>query len=166
LTPEEYYEFIKNVEELRKSCSVKIQTYFDVLGERSRWLENQTSLLNKRTCAAGVEACVISPEGYVYGCAASNPIEDGLSKKTNNFFIVGNINERSIMDIWLDSEKWRVYRSFNLNKSKRCLKCNFYTKKCFGNCFVSSFFDSGKLNSDDPYCFAHLLKNSGVEKNG
>jgi len=164
LSPEEYYDFIKHVEELRKSCKVNIQTYFDILGVKNRWLENQTSLVNKRSCAAGVEACVIAPSGDVYGCAASNP--RALTKEARERFVAGNVNENSIMDIWLDSPRWNLYRDYKQNKSENCLKCKFYMNKCFGNCFVSSFFDSGKLCSKDPYCFAHLLdKQVGGGKN-
>lgn len=153
LTPQDYYDFVKQIELLRKSHRVKIQSYFDILGKKSRWLENQTSLVNKRTCAAGVEACVVSPLGDVYGCAASNPKENNLP-----MFIAGNVRKKPIMNIWHDNDRWQLYRDFKQNKSKHCLKCSHYMKKCFGNCFVSSFFDSGKLNSPDPYCFTHLLE--------
>jgi len=166
LTPKDYLKFIKHIEKLRKTYKVNIQTYFDVLGKRSRWLENQTSLINKQTCAAGVEACVISSSGNVYGCAASNPVDIKMDKKIRSMFNAGDVNKESLMNIWLDSSRWKIYRNFKLNKSKACFRCKFYRKKCFGNCFVSSFFSSGKLNSADPYCFAHLLKHSEVDKNG
>jgi radical SAM protein with 4Fe4S-binding SPASM domain len=165
LTPKDYLKFIKHIEKLRKTCKVNIQTYFDILGERSRWLENQTSLINKQTCAAGVEACVISPAGDIYGCAASNPDDPKLSRNIREMLIAGNVKEKSVMDIWLDSSRWKIYRNLKLNKSKKCLECNFYKKKCFGNCFVSSFFASGRLNAADPYCFAHLLKHKEAGKN-
>lgn len=166
LTPKEYLRFVRHIERLRKTCKAKIQTYFDVLGKKSRWLENQTSLINKQTCAAGVEACVVSSSGDVYGCAASSPDNPKLSKNARRIFLAGNLNKDRLMDIWLDSSRWKIYRNFKLNKSKACFRCKFYMKKCFGNCFVSSFFGSGMLNSADPYCFAHLLKHSGVGKNG
>jgi radical SAM protein with 4Fe4S-binding SPASM domain len=164
LTQIDYLNFIKNIEKLRKKHKVKIQSYFDVLGKKSRWLENQTSLINKKTCAAGVEACVISPQGDVYGCAASNPNQ--LSKTVRQMFIAGNVKKKSIKNIWFDSKRWKIYRDLKLNKNARCLKCKFYAKKCFGNCFISSFFHSGKLNSKDPYCFVDLIKDMGVDKNG
>lgn len=154
LNQEEYLNFVKKIEQIRKKCRVSIQTYFDILGERNRWLENQTSLVNQRSCAAGVEACIIAPSGDVYGCAASNAAMG--DDKIREIFIAGNVNNERIMDIW-HNNNWRAYRDLKLKISKSCNACKFYTKKCFGNCFVSSYFNTGKTNSPDPYCFAHLL---------
>ncbi|MFX1257310.1 MAG: radical SAM protein, partial [Promethearchaeota archaeon] len=161
LTTKEYYDFVKRVELLRKSFDVRIRLYFDILGEKSKWLDNQTSVINTVTCSAGVESCVISPFGDMYGCPVSNPIDNDEFRE---IFITGNVRETSILKIWRDSSKWNVYRDLKLNKSKRCFKCNFYKNLCFGNCYIDSFFHSNKMNANDPYCFAHLLKNSGVNE--
>lgn len=153
----DYWMFVKDVERIRKTRKVSIQTYFDILGDKSRWLENQTSLINKKTCAAGVEACIISPIGDVYGCAASNASDPDMDPNEKNKFIAGNIKKKKFMKIWLDSQQWKTYRDLDINKCARCKSCEHYSKKCFGNCFISSYFDTGKFNSRDPYCFAHLL---------
>jgi radical SAM protein with 4Fe4S-binding SPASM domain len=164
ISPEEYLSFVRHVEGLRKTCKASIQTYFDILGDRSRWLENQTSLINKSTCAAGVEACIIAPNGDVYGCAASNAAAEDAPQSLKRLFIAGNAKNEPFMRIWSDSSRWRSYRDIKANKSESCKACEHYGKKCFGNCFISSYLDTGRLNSDDPYCFSYLLKDDMARK--
>jgi len=153
LTKEDVFEIISDITGLRKKYNIKIQTYFDILDDCEPF---SSSLLNRKSCGAGIEAAAISPFGEVYGCVVSpaNELEDSETKKA---FTAGNLNQNSFIDIWLDSSKW-VFRDLTKVKCKKCLDCKFYIKKCFGNCIVNSYLNNGKLNSEDPYCFKDLLK--------
>lgn len=154
LTKEDMLGILSKIKYLREKYKIKIQTYFDIL-EGSERLPN--SLLNQKNCGAGIEVAAISPFGEIYGCVVSpaNELEDSETKR---LFTAGNLKEDNFMGIWLDSKRW-IFRDLKKVKSKECLKCNFYIKKCFGNCSVDSYLNAGKLNAPDPYCFAGLLKN-------
>ncbi|MDD4353972.1 MAG: radical SAM protein [Candidatus Nanoarchaeia archaeon] len=154
LTPEEFYEIAKKIIILRKKYNIKIQTYFDILEPCKTY---SSSLINDKSCAAGIEVAVINPEGNVYGCAVSLA---GSPEKIpgKELFTAGNIREENFEKIWLDSNKWKAYRNILDNKSEKCKQCKHYGSSCFGNCFVSSYLHFGKLNAIDPYCFADLMK--------
>ncbi len=154
LTKEDMLNILSKINYLRGRYKVKIQTYFDIL-EGSEHLPS--SLLNQKSCGAGIEVAAISSFGEIYGCVVSpaNELEDS---KTKRLFTAGSLKEDNFMDIWLDSKRW-IFRDLKRVKSEKCLKCRFYIKKCFGNCSVDSYLNAGKLNAPDPYCFADLLKN-------
>jgi len=154
LTKEDMFKIVSDITKLRKRYNIKIQTYFDILDNCDHF---SGSLLNQKSCGAGIEVAAISPFGEVYGCVVSpaNELEDSEAKR---LFTAGNIKNDKFMDIWLDSPRW-VFRDLNKVKNKKCLTCSFYTKKCFGNCIVESYLNNKKLNSPDPYCFVDILKN-------
>lgn len=154
LTKKDMFEIVSKIKELRKQYKVRIQTYFDILDDN---LGFSGSLLNQKSCGAGIEASAISPFGEVYGCVVSpaNQLEDTKAKE---LFIAGNLNQDSLMDIWLDSSRW-VFRNLTKVKCEKCLNCKFYINRCFGNCIVDSYLHNGKLNSQDPYCFVEMLEN-------
>jgi len=153
LTPKDMFVAVSNITELRKRHKTEIRTYLDIIQP----LNNYTSsLINKKSCAAGIEVAAVSPFGEVYGCVVS-PANDSNSKD-KQMFIAGNISKNKFIDVWLDSSKWQVYRNLKKIKSKKCLNCRFYTKTCFGNCAIESYLHNGKLNSENPYCFVDCLK--------
>lgn len=157
LNKEDMYEAVKKITKLRDQYRVGIQTYFDILGHEVNVQKVPSSLLNKKSCAAGIEVAAISPYGEIYGCVVSpaNETDDSCSKK---FFIAGNINEASFEEIWLDSSRWKVYRDLAYNKSNNCLQCQHYTKRCFGNCVVDSYMRGGSPSAMSPLCFVDLVK--------
>lgn len=156
LTRQDMYDTVKQITELRKHCKVMIQTYYDLLEEEKPAEKFPSSLLNQKSCAAGIEVAAVNPFGEVYGCVVSpaNGEEDTEDKR---LFTAGSLAEYEFSQLWLDSSKWKVYRDLKYNKSKKCLACRFYTKKCFGNCIVDSYAQSGRADADSPLCFADLL---------
>lgn len=171
---------VRRIECIRKKCNLKIQTYFDILGKYScecdsigsattgntQRKEFPASIFNKRSCAAGIEVMVINPSGDIYGCAVSpgsiidTPDKDESRKSQISLkkeFTAGNLREGNLMDIWLEPERWKIYRDLEKNKSGQCKSCRYYTRQCFGNCVISSYIHEGKPDAKDPYCFVDIL---------
>ncbi|MFA7708137.1 MAG: radical SAM protein [Candidatus Pacearchaeota archaeon] len=153
LSKEDMFMIVAEITNLRKKYNLKIQTYFDILDECEC---SSGSLLNQKACGAGIEVAAISPFGEVYGCVVSpaSELEDSEAKK---MFTAGNLDQDNIMKIWLDSSRW-IFRDLTKSKCEKCLKCEFYTKKCFGNCIVDSYLQNGQINSADPNCFMNLIE--------
>jgi len=159
LTPSDMKKIVTKISELRKSCKTKIHTYMDVIDPPSK-PTFQGSLINKKSCAAGIEAAAIMANGAISGCVVS-PANDE-TKEGNNIFKSGHIREGSFKNIWLDSKRWKTFRDLESNKSAKCKTCKFYKKTCFGNCPVSSYLSGGTVSADDPECFTELIE--GCEK--
>lgn len=156
LTSTDMYSIVIRITELRKKCKVKIQTYFDIIESPTLSEKFPSSLLNNKSCAAGIEVAAISPFGEIYGCVVSpaNELEDTPAKR---LFTAGTISEGNFSNIWLDSSRWNIYRDMAINKSRKCLDCKHYSKNCFGNCVVDSYVQGGIPNSDSTLCFVDLM---------
>lgn len=155
LDKNDMFEIVKKISKLREKNTVLLQTYYDIIDcENAKY---PSSLMNKKSCAAGIEVAAISPDLDVYGCLAS-PANGTSDKKAKEIFIAGNLNEQNFSKIWLNSKKWQAYRNLKLNRNINCLSCQFYEKRCFGNCIVDSYKNQGEINSESPLCFAKLLK--------
>lgn len=154
LSKKDMMEVVKKITELRKHCKTMIQTYYDIIEVPAS--KFPSSLLNRTSCAAGIEVVAINPFGEVYGCVVSpaNSEEDTEAKR---LFTAGNLNDDEFETIWLDSSRWKVYRDLAFNKSKKCLECQYYTKNCFGNCIVDSYAINGNPATDSSLCFVDLL---------
>ena len=154
LEKEDMLIILKKISELRKLFKVKIQSYYDILDKQAEHFPG--TLMNQKSCAAGIEVAVVSPFGEVYGCVVSpaNSIMDSDDKK---LFIAGNLDNEEFIDIWLKSSRWEAYRNYQNNRSDQCIGCRFYSNSCFGNCIVESYTRTKRLNSHDPYCFADLI---------
>lgn len=164
LTASEMYSVVTKITELRKQCKVKIQTYFDIIESPALSEKFPSSLLNNKSCAAGIEVAAISPFGEIYGCVVSpaNELEDTPAKR---LFTAGLISEGNFTDIWLDSSRWNIYRDMAVNKSQKCLECTHYSKSCFGNCVVDSYVQGGAPNADSTLCFVDLMGNQQPNPN-
>lgn len=62
-------------------------------------------------CGAGFSSCCVVSNGDVYPCAGWQS------------YICGNIKERSLSDIWLNSEKFIALRNIKRKDIKKCLNC-------------------------------------------
>lgn len=72
-------------------------------------------------CDAAVNGCSLSPGGDVFACTEATA------------FKLGNIHERSLKDIWLNSEEIKYIRRSNRRKNfSKCLSCESmdYCKHC------------------------------------
>jgi MoaA/NifB/PqqE/SkfB family radical SAM enzyme len=157
LDPSDMYYIVSRITEQRRTKKIKIQTYFDILKSPDPANKYPSSILNNKSCAAGIEVAAVSPFGEIYGCVVSpaNNISDTNGKK---LFVAGNINEGRFIDIWLDSSRWKAYRDLLCNKSRECLHCSYYSVTCFGNCVVDSYMQDGTLNSPSPLCFRDMVR--------
>jgi MoaA/NifB/PqqE/SkfB family radical SAM enzyme len=158
LSQQEFYSLIRTINELRKNHKVKIVTTIDLLNKGN--LANQDLIVKKeKTCAAGVEAAVISPLGEIYGCSYSPASDkDDSDKKGKDIFVAGNLRKDKLEDIWLDSSRWTVFRDLKNYKNSGCRNCSYYKKECVGSCPIMSYYKDKTLNGLDPYCFKDLLK--------
>ena len=111
-------------------------------------LDNPKSFLNKHLCTAGIDSCSISTDGNVYPCA-----------EWHNF-ILGNIHNCTLKDIWFQSPNLYVLRSINHQRCrKKCLECNAidFCKRCM--MIVSQRCHSNPLGHDFRTCAeAKILK--------
>jgi radical SAM protein with 4Fe4S-binding SPASM domain len=154
----EFYDMIRLIDNLRSKHKVKIVTTIDLLNKNN--LSKQDLIVKKeKTCAAGVEAAVISPCGSVYGCSYSPASErDDADVVGRNIFVAGDLRKEKIEKIWLDSNRWSVFRDLKNYKSSACHSCAYYKKECVGSCPIMSYHKDKTLNGLDPYCFKDLLK--------
>ncbi|MTI49646.1 radical SAM/SPASM domain-containing protein [Sporosalibacterium faouarense] len=121
------FKFIsKYLEELKEKYSKEIDIEID-----SEFYDN------KSFCTAGKETIAINYKGDVYFCAfLSNPK-----------FICGNIMEKDIHNIWLNSRKLKEIRQ--LDKILNCKECENNNNNCFSNCKAMLLNNCSKLDSYD-----------------
>lgn len=147
----EFKEFITGLKQIREEYdNVTFMTTLDL---------QFTSLDNvykkEKSCAAGREGCVISPYGDVYGCSYSLASLHNSTNPERHRFVAGNLNERSFMDIWNDSDQWAVFRDLDKYKHHRCKECVYYvSNQCIGNCPIMV---AGAPDAFDPYCYVDIL---------
>ncbi len=157
LTAEETLEFNKLVMGLRsKYPEVKVVMDFDLLSDKEPMRHPIVPRI--KACPAGREFAFISPQGYVYPCGVA-PVHDIslMNPQEKEIFIAGNVLEKSILEIWHQSSAWKPFRDLSECKPPKCHACRFWGNRCFGTCPVGAYYDSGKLNGEDPYCYSHLL---------
>ncbi len=171
----DFYGFIHEVNHLRKLFpQVTFSTTIDLM-DPDAVTSHDLIVQKKKTCAAGVEGCVIGPQGHVYGCSYSPAsFPDTADPDSKKVFIAGNIRESSLKDIWRDDKKWQVFRNLDLYKNDKCHDCNHYTVRCSGSCQIMSYYQmqhkeavkKGDALGEylDPYCFVDLLDKGGRGK--
>jgi len=170
---QDFYDFIRQVNRLRPLYpEVTFSTTIDLLDPEAT-TSHDLIVQKKRTCAAGVEACVVGPLGHVYGCSYSPAsFPDTADAEGKALFIAGDLRQDSLRDIWRDSERWSVFRDLTLYKNPRCHACSHYSVRCSGSCQImawrqhQAFLSSGGGRRQiagfyDPYCFVDLLDAGG-----
>ncbi|MCP4202295.1 MAG: radical SAM protein [bacterium] len=81
-------------------------------------------------CQAGLTSVAIDSVGNIKGCGALY----------DDFFIEGNVRDRSLSDIWNDETSFAYNRAFDVDLlSGRCRTCEFGAA-CRGGCRASNFF--------------------------
>ncbi len=86
-------------------------------------------------CQAGVSSLFIDSVGNIKGCGAMY----------DEAFIEGNVREKSLADIWHDSENFSYNRKFNVELlSGKCSGCDV-GDTCRGGCRASNFFTTKSL---------------------
>ena len=170
----DFYAFIREVNRLRRIYSdITFSTTIDLL-DPDATTSHDLIVQKKTTCAAGVEACVVGPQGHVYGCSYSPAsFPDTADAEGGKLFIAGNLRQDNLGDIWRESERWAVFRNLQQYKNPRCHSCDHYTVRCSGSCPIMGWHqkelaaDTGhkaqKLGEFcDPYCFVDIYNDSGM----
>lgn len=153
----DFYAFIKIIQALRNQFSVQFVTTLDLLDPEAT-TSHDSIVHKKQTCAAGVEAAVIGATGDFYGCSYSPASSSsGSGRAGRRMFVAGNIRQDAIATIWRDSSRWRVFRKLDEFKNSKCHSCQHYSVRCVGSCPIMGYFQEGRPEAMDPYCFADLI---------
>ena len=101
-------------------------------------------------CKSGISRCVIRPNGNVIPCPAF---------KDSTEFVAGNVNDRSLVNIWKKSDIFEQFRNFDHRRlSGLCSNCSFLGI-CKGRCPAQRWHYYGNLyQGPDPYCPLKLVK--------
>ncbi len=91
----------------------------------------------KGGCTAGIAACIVAPNGDVYPCP---------------FFRIkaGNINEKSLRNIWLNSDLLNIVRN-RKEYDQPCADCDRLAY-C-GGCRNRAYQKDNNLRASDPMCY-------------
>ncbi|MBI2342649.1 MAG: radical SAM protein [Deltaproteobacteria bacterium] len=99
-------------------------------------------------CNAGRYVLGIQSDGSVSGC---------LSLQHKNF-IVGNVRERKLKDIWDDDNSFYYSRKFTVDKlCGSCAGCSAGSQ-CKSGCLAMGYSRTGELYNN-PYCYKHIIEN-------
>jgi mycofactocin radical SAM maturase len=101
-------------------------------------------------CGAAKMTCCISPVGHVYPCAF-------LQEEP---FLVGNIRERALKDLWDHSPVFHQFRGLDV---KSCLTC-YRFESCRGGCPAMAYHTYHDLSLPDPECLVNLRKAQTQER--
>jgi radical SAM protein with 4Fe4S-binding SPASM domain len=141
LSKKEFYSVALFIASMRKKYSTEELPLMGAhnFGYHSKILPNIT-ILPWIGCQAGLTAIGIQSDGGVKGCLS---LPDG--------FVEGNIREKSIADIWNDSNSFSYNRNFKKEDlNDECKDCK-NGRRCRGGCLTVSSSLTGK-NHCDPYC--------------
>lgn len=168
-TQADFYGFIHEVNRLRRQFpAVTFSTTIDLL-DPTATTSHDLIVQKTRTCAAGVEACVVGPQGHVYGCSYSPAsFPDSADEEGKRIFIAGNLRADDLRTIWRDEARWAVFRDLEQYKNPKCHGCGHYTVRCSGSCQIMAWYqlqhqrekglgDAALKDFYDPYCFVELL---------
>jgi radical SAM protein with 4Fe4S-binding SPASM domain len=103
-------------------------------------LEKKENFIPRTICEIGTSSCVIQANGDVALC----PVLVG--KK----YCAGNIHERELKNIWINSKNFGHFRTHNVDNIHKCKKCSVkYT--CLGGCKARSLMYNDGFDSPDPW---------------
>lgn len=98
---------------------------------------------NFMLCPWGKNSLGISYDGTVSLCH---------NRSGNKAFVFGNLKEKSLKEIWINSDVANFFKNYNCNKLKGvCAKC-LAKKLCRGGCRVHAMATYGDIYAPDPFC--------------
>lgn len=148
LSKEEFYSVAMFISSSRNQYSVKELPIMGAhnFGYHSNILGNIMITPVWKGCQAGITTVGIQSNGAIKGC---------LSLPDD--YVEDNIRNRSITDIWNDTNFALYNREFKKKDLKgSCVNCK-YGKSCRGGCLTVSSSLTGKLHCD-PYCLYLIEK--------
>jgi radical SAM protein with 4Fe4S-binding SPASM domain len=148
LTPRQFYSvglFIASVRSKYRTKDLPVTGAHD-MGYYSSIMPN-VQLGHWHGCQAGITNLGIQSNGNVKGCLS-----------LPDTFIEGNVNERSIVDIWNDTNSFAYNRSFKESSlSGFCRQC-LHSAVCRAGCMSVTYNFTGKR--DNPYCYYKIERNT------
>lgn len=123
------------------SCNAGVRDFSQDKGE-----EDKESWKTRSHCSGGTSSMSITPDGSVILC------EQVPQDKP---FIVGNIKNSSIMEIWNSQELLNfIYPDKALFKGTACESCEEFDEchRIYGRCFRDSYFVFNKVFGPPPNC--------------
>jgi len=150
ITKEDFYAVALFISSTRRKYSLKEMPIIGThcFGYYSHILPNHAINPNWRGCQAGITSVGIQSDGGVKGCLFLPEL-----------FVQGNVNERSLSEMWNDPNFCYYTRKFDVEELHGdCRNC-MYGKKCRGGCLAASVSITGDAFSD-PYCFHELERNN------
>lgn len=113
---------------------------------------NKERFKKQPLCGAGMNECCIAENGDVYPCAGWQA------------YVLGNINTKSLKDIWENSEKAKLIRGVTHGDFEKCIECDAFN--FCSMCLVRNFNESGgnmfKINKH--FCDVAFLNKRLVEE--
>lgn len=149
LSDEEYYSLGMFLKYLKKKHEKDILSIFGThnFGFNSDIIPNFDQNFQWNGCLAGINVLGIQSNGNIKGC---NTLSDE--------YIEGNVREKSIIDIWNNSNAFNYNRKFKKEDlAENCIRCK-YNESCKGGCTTRSILLTNKLHND-PMCFYRFEKN-------
>ncbi|MEA3515302.1 MAG: radical SAM protein [Nanoarchaeota archaeon] len=120
--------------------------YFGDLEEEYRIQKEESALPFWTGCYSGIFEMGIMSNGSIKGCLAMK-----------DKFIEGNLNEKSLKEIWNNKDAFSYNREFKRSCLKEfCSRCE-YGDICRGGCPIISEALTGSTNND-PYCIERIEK--------
>jgi radical SAM protein with 4Fe4S-binding SPASM domain len=146
LSKEDFYSVALFIASIKKNYSSKELAVLGAhnFGYHSKFLPN-VMLFPWMGCQAGISTMGVTSDGGIKGCMS---LPDD--------FIQGNIREKSLKEIWYDSEFADYNRKFKKEDLEGDCKTCKHGKQCKGGCITVSKAIKD-VNHCDPYCF-HLIE--------
>lgn len=94
-----------------------------------------------RKCAIGDSEISLSPYGDVYPCQLLHVPE----------FLAGNVHDKSIVEIYNNSETLKRCRALDSDNMEGCKDCTI-RRICGGACRARAYYECGRIDSSSPFC--------------
>jgi radical SAM protein with 4Fe4S-binding SPASM domain len=140
LSPSDFHSLIMDVVQVKKRVHGPTQV-------RTGCPMNFCSLVDKGIkpvkCKAGLTTLLIGYDGRIVPCPAF---------KQGGAYILGNINNSPLYDIWHSNEKLNQLRLFDFREIHGCIDCA-NINYCQGRCMAQRFYATGSIyEGPDPLC--------------
>lgn len=121
--------------------------FYNRLDDLKYWNQPLSNKFEKKerevSCQAGLRACSIAYNGDVYGCDLMMNIPE---------FCAGNIRNRTLIDIWNNSQVFKKLREMECSDFKgKCANCKHIW--CGGGCRSTAYNCTGDILGSDEVCF-------------
>ena len=94
-----------------------------------------------RKCAMGDGEISLSPYGDIYPCQLLHVPE----------FLAGNVHDKSIVEIYNNSEVLKRCRALDSDIMEGCRDCAI-RRICGGSCRARAYYECGKVDASSPFC--------------